>query len=472
MVNLAKRSNSSVYSLMWLFLAIIIYYIPTESTWLYHNMMTWLSLGTYIFSLFNWVKRGNRVVSLFTIFVVYSLFSNVGQSILFSFGIDDLPSKLYNNYNLFDICQMLKYQFLCAAGFNYGVCLYLRKPYRNVSQKDAAEIYRNINHGKVLSGRNFIYEVLLIVSFVSVFIYTIYQIRLRRVMSYSDLYNTREMLSQMFSYGTIVLGFFFIFKKRHVNLILLMWLWFLVAYFVAGTRSMGIVYFGALLFMLPIVKPELFSKKTYLVWGIVAVLGLASINIISEMRTSSLGSAATVSSDAGLAIALFNSINEMGASEYPTMITMDEVAKGFGHPQTFLYFILLGFVPSNVLDYFVPSSWSVQLGTWATQAADSYNTELGYSWIAESFMNFGAFGWIFTLFYGWFIAMAENYSIRRIRNGQVILAFCLLAYLCKQIFFARGQIYLSISFYRYSIYLIVLCLLFRLNKKGYSKIQI
>ena len=318
-------------------------------------------------------------------------------------------------------------------------------------------------------GGNFLFDTLFVVSFVGVFVYTIYQIRLRRTMSYHDLYTSRELLSAIFSYGTIVLGLYYVFKKRYVNFILFMWLWFLVAYFVAGTRSMGIIYFGALFFILPIIKPEFFRKRTYIIWAIAAVLGLASINILSEMRTSSIGSASSLSAT-DLDIAIFNSINEMGASEYPTIVTMSEVERGHDYPQTILYYLLLGFIPSGLLDALVPKSWTIQLGAWATEAVDS-SYEIGYSWIAESYFNYGSYAWLFTMLYGWFIAMAENYSLRIINNGQKLLALCLLAFLCKQIFFARGQIYLSISFYRYSIILAIVYFLFGYKRKNKSIVK-
>ena len=71
----------------------------------------------------------------------------------------------------------------------------------------------------------------------------------------------------------------------------------------------------------------------------------------------------------------------------------------------------------------------------------------------------------------WFIAMAENYSLRIINNWQKLLALCFLAFLCKQIFFARGQIYLSISFYRYSIILAIVYFLFGYKRKNKSIVK-
>lgn len=459
LLNINKWPSSPLFAFLWLVIALFFYYGSDGSSMSYHNSMTWLALVSYIFSLACWLIRGNRMFSLFTLFVVYAIFSNLGQSLLYSFGLEIPLSKLYLNYSTQSLCTMLKYQYLCAAGFYFGVCMYLRFSYRNVTQYSVSDYYLNINPSKSHTTLDSFLLVLLYVCLIAVFYFTIYQLIMRQSMSYDELYESRDLLHGPFVFGSIVLGLYFIFTKRHVSIVLLFWTWYILAYFMAGTRSMAIIYVGVLFLTLPIVKPNWFGRKTSYLWILVGVMGIAGLSVISELRTGTLGEMSS-SSEMEMGMALFNSVAEMGASEYPTMITIDEIKMGFPHSQTILYHLLLGFFPASVLNLVVPSNWTIQLGTWATEAVASDYNELGYSWIAESYMNYGSFGWLFIAIYGWFIVMAENYSLRRIKNGQYLLALCLIALLCRQIFFARGQISLCLPFYRNSIYLLIISLIF------------
>ena len=160
----------------------------------------------------------------------------------------------------------------------------------------------------------------------------------------------------------------------------------------------------------------------------------------------------------------------MGISETPTLITMEAIEKGTPYMQTILFNILLGFVPSSVLEIFVPDTWTTHLGEWVNVVSGTTTTEWGYSWIAESYINYGEFGWIFTAVYGYFIAFAENYSLRKIKSGDYLLALCLISILCKQIFFARAQINLVMSFYKPCIYILYLWMLFGDKKRCKLKI--
>lgn len=444
------------FPVIWMIISLVLFYILQEPSSINHDLFTSLASVSYILTIYNWLSKGNRPFSLFCLFVVYALFSNLGQSILYMFTRQDFILNIYSKYDLQDICPMLRYQFVCASGLYLGSAIYLRKSYRNVTAESISVHYRYLELQETSISQKF-FDILLYVCLAVVFYFTIYQLVLRQTMSYKELYNERELVSAYFAFGTIVLGLNAILKKRHVRLVLFSWLFYFLAYNVAGTRSMGIIYAGALLFSMPILFPYYFQKRFYFVWGIVALLGISAISIISNLRTQSIGS---LSNETDLWLSVLQSINEMGISETPTLITMDAVDNGTPYMQSILFNILLGFFPSSLLEGLVPETWTTQLGQWATVISNTTTVEWGYSWIAESYINYGELGWIFTAVYGYFIAFAENYSLRKIKNGDYLLALCLIAILCKQIFFARAQINLVMSFYKPCIYILYLWLLF------------
>ena len=422
-----------------------------------------MAILSHLFALSAWLRQGNRLFSIYTLFVIYSMFSNCGQSFLHMFTNQYFILNIYSMYNMEIICEMLKYQMICGAGLYLGTSIYVSKPYRNVSLNEIAEFYRL----KEKSPKQVYYDALLFLCLAVVLYFSVYQLVLRQTMSYSELYESRENVSSYFAFGSILLGLNAILKKRHVKLVLTCWSWYLLAYFIAGTRSMGIIYAGALLFSMPILYPRIFMRKYYAFWAIGLLLGISVLSIISTLRMQEMGA---ISNETGLGLAFLNSINEMGISENPTIITMQQISRGHDYIQSILYNIILGFIPDSLLKMIVPASWTTSLGQWVNESADFQQTEWGYSWIAESYINYGQFGWIFTMVYGYFIAFAENYSLRKIKAGDYLLALCLISILCKQIFFARAQLNLFMTFYKPCIYIMFLWLIFGDKKRTKLKI--
>ncbi len=369
---------------------------------------------------------------------------------------------MYKTYTLSDICYSLKYNFLCISALNLGVSYYLRKSERNVTAEQISFFYSHNNRETSVNVKWL--EKLLYLCLFSVLVYTTYQLVLRQTMSYHELYESRELNSYLLIFGSVALGLFFIFIKRHVKLIIGCWLWFVLAYMLAGTRSMSILYVGALVLTIPIVYPRFFKPKYYPLFFVALFVFFAMLSVISEVRDGALGDVS--SSSEGLMYAAYSTILEMGASQLPLMISIDNF-QFLEYSQTILYFLLLGFIPSAILDPLTPDNWHIQLGTWVNEVTNTTNNQLGFSWLAETYLNFGEFGWMFALLYGFFIAYAENGALNRIIQRKYLLSICLLSYLCRQIFFARAQIGLSIDFYRPIILIFIIWLITKkINNKS------
>lgn len=452
-------------------LSLFIFYNYADYTEYDQNLVILLAVLTYYFTFLNWMLTGNRVFSIFTTFALLSLLFNLGQSILNAFTNFPIIGLVYSKYSPSDIFYMLKYQLICAAGLYLGSSLYLSKKKNRVSLYEFSSFYKTYNNFDIFKSREVILEILLYVSFAVTLIYSVYQINLSQNLSYSELYETRETVSEFYSFGAIILGLYFIFQKRHIKLVLGGWIWFFLSFYITGTRVLGLVYMGALIFVLPIIYPQYFQKKFISIWIIGLILSLTSFNIISQNRQGD--SISSLSEENNIIFLLFNSINEMGFSQTATQTTIDHIKQGGEHKQTILYNILLGVIPSDWLNELVPKEWSnVSLGKWATEQEVGPNASygLGYSWIAESYLNFGSWGWIFTLIYGYFIAFAENYSLKRIMKGDYLIAICLIAILCKQIFFVRAQLNLVIPFYKATIYLLIFRFLFLQKRKQFKQL--
>lgn len=453
----------SLTPFIWLIFALAIFYFDDNNSFTTHNWYLACIYLSYFLCLYNWIARGNRFFSLFVLFVMFSLFYNVSQSLIYAFTEEDTVLYVYSHYSLSEVCYMLKFQFLCIAGFYLGTSLYLDRKCHNVSRQQI-DYYYEKKRPSHLKNEKILFKLFLLCA-VCVFGFTIYQLRLRQTMTYSELYQNRELISPYFSLGTMLIGLYFIYQKRHVKLVYFFYIWFIVAYTLAGTRSMSMVYVSALWLTTPMVYPKYFQRKYYPIILGVAVSAIASISVVSSMRTSDMTSGPSV--DTGEMGVLFASLREMGTSQVPTMITIEHFPEQ-GYSPTVLYFLIKLIIPADLLEGIVPDSWRLRIGKWTTDISNTTYTQWGSSWLAEGYINYGEFAWIFTLLYGYIIVWAENGALIRIMKGKYLLAICLLTCLCKQIFFARAEIALLTDYLKPCVYIAIIWLIINLYKRNHS----
>lgn len=119
-------------SFLWLIIGAIMFY-SKESDTTTHNLLVIYCLMSYMFCIYNWVSAGNKLLSMYNLFILYALFSNLGQSILTLLPDTDLFLKIYVKYSYPDICDALRFQGLCIAGLGLGTALYIQRPDNNIS---------------------------------------------------------------------------------------------------------------------------------------------------------------------------------------------------------------------------------------------------------------------------------------------------------------------------------------------------
>lgn len=454
-----KNLSTLAISVIWLVIGLVITTTDIPDSQIYHNILVLYSFASYILCMFNWAKSGNRLFSVYIIFIAYAMFSNLGQSILSLFPELDVVLLIYNVYSQSALIEMLKFQCLCVAALNLGSVFYLRNADNNISTEYLQNYYTNVN--KNSSSRKTGLDVLLWISL----LYMVYiagrQLILKQTMSYSEVYANRQVANIYLGFCSVGLGMYYILKKWNVRSIICIWAFLLFAFFAAGTRSQGIVYFGALIVSLSLAFPRFTQKKYLPVWGVASFFGMAILSAISASRQSS-GFAQGI--EGSWLLGFLASIQEMGSSSRTIIATMQEVDSTGNYFQTILYAVMEFFLPADIVNMILPDTASIAPGTWINTLHNE-NNEWGFSFISEAYLNYGKLGWIFMLFYGYIIAYMENISFKKyITSNNCIYALLFLPVLCRLIFYARGQMQLTVDFARPAFYAFVLLMIIKKGK--------
>ena len=122
-IDLLSRRNLLIIAILWLGVCFGINGVFHDRSLASHQVLVSCTLASYVMCIFNWVKCGNRALSLYNFFVLYMMLSNLGQSILFLFGFPGDYMIVYSRYSLDQINELLRFQLLCVAGLNLGTML-------------------------------------------------------------------------------------------------------------------------------------------------------------------------------------------------------------------------------------------------------------------------------------------------------------------------------------------------------------
>lgn len=452
------KSLNQKSSVLWLLGLIILSGCNLTGSILVHNVYTLCGLISYILCLRNWLKSGNQLVSLYAIFVLYMMMSHIGQSLLYLFNMPANFLAVYSWCSFDSITEYLKYHMLCAAALNVGTVYCLSKP-GSVLPNDL-RIQSCREHGSECSG-SFVWDVILIGCLFYVVYTAVHFLILRQSLDYADYFEQRSAGSFIKSLPrsiSIVVGLWYVYTNRYRKFVYSIWAFCILAYMVGGSRGTAISYIGSMAISFPLIYPQLFAKRRMIYWIAGGVLAFSMLSVISANRSSSLG-ANSLSSTEGVLMNAAGSMSEMGGSAKTAVFSMEAIKSGqIPHWQTNLYFLLASVFPASLVQGLgLPD---VELAGWVTEYAGSTWSGLGYSCVAESFVNYGWLGWIWFILYGWFISFAENYIHRGWASGKYLVPCLLAFYLCAQIFYARAEIYHSQSAARFCIYTYLLSLFF------------
>jgi len=218
-----------------------------------------------------------------------------------------------------------------------------------------------------------------------------------------DSFLYRLYQSTKYYFSVILLAVFaFIDRKREYWLALAISLSIILIQFLLGTRSVPFINLIALLLCV-----DYFIKRLPFILLPASFLFMSAISyIVAFSRVEGLGFNVFNFAATGRELDLLHFFYELGGVIRNVIRTMAFMGpEGFVHGKTFFFAFVyllpkfyldgLGFQP----DYMRPSDWLV-----ANSADVPYGGGIGYSMVAESYLNFGMAGCLLFLLVGWFIA--------------------------------------------------------------------
>lgn len=461
---LGKIIASLPFGIIWFCLNLALAEIISDHSLFTHNTFTLLCFISYLLCLNNWLSRGCKLFSFYVFFVAYCMLSNLGQSLMYYIpGLESLLNT-YLAEDFGDIISMLRFQSTCIAALNLGTVIYLSNAKNIVTVRMQEAAYRiRKNTGKY---DNYL-DIVLFSCMTYFLLVCIKMFIMRQTMSYAAFFEAGRGQSQgiLINYAdffVILLSIRNIFNGRRVKTIYVFYALYIVLYMMVGSRGLAIRYLAITLSTLPFVYPNLFSKKYNIVWIFTALVGFYALNVISNTRSSTISSNNT-SNSLSLMDGVTGTIIEMGRTQQPAVVAVYAIDHGHRNIYT---------IPSSILKAFLPlfsgtdfgSKNTMNLSDWVTDYAGIKGYGLGFSCIADAYVNFGHLGWLFFLFWGFFITFAENYAYHKLLFGNSILAFWLLTIVVTMIVYARDEFSRLQETLRWGLYLFIFCTLVRKPK--------
>lgn len=432
-------------------------YLSKDSTLI---QLTVLSLISVVLTMISWVQVGNRFVSLFTMFYLYMFLSNVGQQITLIFpDIMYSGADITTRFRMSEINQWLLFQLAGLAATGFGAVFMGRQFNKKHTPLPPREQYKPLKLGSQLElALKGAYLICLAASF----IFAIRQLIMRQDLSYDDFRDVESGTNGVANFMFSLLSYYFILRtenKKKQSLYLLPIIVLVLFYFAAGTRSRAIPLVMLLIFVLRQVRPEMFKKKWIPLYIVGVIAFLYFTNVISSLRENAMSA---VSFDdlfsKSLSEGALNMIFEMGISTNCGLVTLRAMRAGSPHYQTLLYYFTRALIPSSILGrlgFMEPACG--RLSDWATDMG-GFTYSIGFSCLAESFVNFGMQGWIFMLGYGGLISWLESKCIYKLNQRKYLYASVVLTLLAKQVFFARAQFDLISTYLRFSFIVLIVWL--------------
>lgn len=440
------------------------------------NVANAILVFVYFWSIYTWLKVTKNYLSLYFFFLVYCFFSNAGQTLLQFF-----PNPGYSHINIYTaysksyILRMVVFQIICVLAMHIGALI-------------SCAIYNKKNTGEIIITNNVSFPTIIndllftIASIISI-IDSIQQFQLRMQYSYGDYYYyMRESSSPYllaFFYISMI-SYYFCNYNDKTRKTLIYAVAFIQSFIMllVGRRSTIIPILASLAFLSFLTRPRYLSRKKVVLYILASFVFLAVSGSIAELRSHDLNSILSGNVKGivqkGLFYRIGDVIQEMGSSARTILLTMHRNDIGIPHQSTIFYDFIQSFIPQDVLDAVgiyeptiaVPSAWI----TYHTNSSSG----LGYSIIAEAYLNYGYSGFIFTGIYGFIVSYLELYCIKKSKEGKILVPTLIIYVLANQIFYARAHFGLATSRIRISFILMIVYYFYKKIKKSdaYSNISI
>ncbi len=369
---------------------------------------------------------------------------NLGQCIIWLLG-EQTTLNVYQSgeHSVETIVCAEQYILLCLSLFSFGT--YCVRPYKEFLKK-------NIK----LDDSGFKEQCLLVASIlIALITFPSYFINLASMFSssmahgYAYIY-TDAYQSSVSSMNTVVANLFEPamlallvavrkdIKKR--NLIIGCFIFLIALKFMIGGRSGGVAAAIALMVFFYFQDVH-FTKKTKLILIIVIIALVVAASITQTIRSAADRSfddfvkALTVDNNI-----IVNTCDEFGWSISPLLYTMELVPGYYPLRFGFTYLISLTSIIPNLGFWAIhPAEQYASLTNWVTHAANHTWSGVGYSSVAESFINFSWFGCIVFVVWGALIAWLVFRGKESGKKSPLLVFIILACFLCLFTSFVRGD---------------------------------
>lgn len=454
------RPSNIITSFLWFLIACFLCDITVNSfSYKANVLLVVANIYSYYRCISIWKSSGNSLLSLYTFFILYMCASNLGQSIisLFPYTMDKM--SIYDKFNMQEILSALRFQLLCVSAMGLGTSFYVDFHECNYSTKVLQDYF--FNTSKYWFPPQLLLKIVFFVAILLVFFDAVSYVLMRQTMGYMDAYTERQLAGiplymQLANWLFMLISFYFAYTKRYTKLIIVLFFVLVCIFMVCGNRSLTIKYLAFLMLLCPNLYPKYFARKYWFLWYALLVCFLSSLSLITSVRND-VGITMQLSQGNNSFIdMLLSSLSEMGGSAQTLIYTMKAIGEGFQHHLTEAYFTITAISSSKLCQIIGFGNEYLSLGEWVGDYAGIYGYGLGYSCVAEWYMNYGWFGCIFAGLYSYIITMFECIAYKNILRGSYLVPATLLTFLATQIFYARSTMFYSLFEVRFGFWLIVI----------------
>lgn len=384
----------------------------------------------FVLSILTWKLLTNEIICPYLFFYICLFLFCCGQSLTWAFGLTagtrDLMTRVDYGLNHDYILISLIYSMLCLTMFHVGAILYTKGGNPDKALWNSQEVTKTFkNLGKLLL-------VFTIPAFIATSVQVVLSVISGGYLAYYDLIYERFAILKILDYVAdyyqpcllLLLVGYRDGKSRTKAIIVSLFILDIIAQLYIGGRNRAVLAIISIILVYHyFIKPVNVKRSFLIIIG--GYFGLAFLNAIRYSRIESGRGIFSFLEYVDLAPlnVLCEIIGELGWSLSSTTWTMmyAENSIGFQYGMTYLM-APLGIIPN--------------LGFWAVHPAKAYNPSewlqsftmanygLGYTMVAESFINFGWFGCIFMLFAGGLIVNFLD-RVRRIdvENNLFVTTF-------------------------------------------------
>lgn len=394
--------------------------------------VSWACFISFILEIILWKRLSGEWLSPYTVFFAVLFVFSCGQSIGWSLNIDlggqDLWNRVDFGMSRVNITQAMCYSMLAVSFFHLGAILFYR---------DIKKVHK-WSEDEVVATFKLVAKPLLILCIPSFSINLLQTVLAVVSGGYAAYYSVMESRSQFFTlmgyigdyYQPCLLLLLIAYreKKSYRNLIIFMMLIEVVCQLYIGGRSGAVMtVLGIFLAIHYFVKP--FKGKSAIAVGVAGYGGLVILNTILEIRNMVDKSVAGFlgSFISSLSNPIGHFVGELGWSMSSTVWTMMLVPDIYPYRYGISYMAsLLAPIPNLGFWKVHPAKIYANVGDWLEEVLN-YGHGIGYSMVAESYLNFGWFGFFAMLIFGAvLVRLLANVKREDVSNNMVGAAFQIL----------------------------------------------